>query len=101
MGFEDGLRLGKGAIPIAFAGLNRHECHVGILLSQSRLDVLNPFILVGGAERGRDDREFAFAIHNSRGLVSEGVSYPLWRGLVDEKIARVLFSVRVPGNNSN
>jgi len=90
---EHSLRLGERPVTIPFARLNGDELHVRVLLGEPLLDVLDPLVLVGGAEARRDDRELALPTQDARRLVGECVADPLRRRLIDEEITRVRLRV--------
>ena len=96
MHLEHRLRLGEGSISVTIARLNRDELYLRIALREALADVLDPLVLIRGAQAGSDDRELAALPHDARGAVGERVADALGRCLVDEEIARVALRIRVP-----
>src|SRR5262245_51904472 len=98
---EDCLGLGECAIAVPVARPDGDQLHLGVLLTEPGFDVLDPFVLVGGAQRSGDDCEFALTPQDPRRLVGERVSNSLRRGLVDKEVARIRLRVGVPGYHAN
>ena len=93
---EDRLCLGERAIAVAVAGPDRDQLQPGVLLRDPGLDEADPLVLIGRAQRRRDDRELARAADEPRRLVGERFANPLRRRLVHQEIARVGLRVGVP-----
>ena len=98
---EDALEIGMGLHEILcdlererlifIAGLGRDELELGVL-RQPLVHELDPFVLVGGGERGGDDRDFAPSLARTCApdvlghRVDERVADVLGGGLVDEEL---------------
>ena len=71
----------------------------GILLGQPFLDVRDPLVLIGGAQRASDNGELAAAAEQPRRLVGERRRDAFGRCLIDEEVPRIGLRVGVPGEH--